>query len=477
MKAPKSNLQTELKALHDILERFVRYLPMTTIVYRGGDNDAAEARPHVIRAEWGAHTEAFGACHRFKLQGHQFEAILGIGQQRSELYQKRVLVSDSYYDLLNLGASDYLSIPHLFLRVDAADLDLVFGRHRVANENDLRHLSTHLRREILLRYVSGLFAAYREGSLRDYGVSMIQAEEIAVAMMAWDSEASRPWSHLPVFGVLNCSGRPRFSLNDLVQAAHTKGAVYIAGEGTAGTDFSLFDVPVLDQLQPSGTSELLKKVLGSRLVNLGAQDVAIEAPADVRPALGQREKRFQAMLRFHADAIRRSRQKRSGAHSKAGKRARLSPSPEELERLLTVCEEAQAARSDLESISWRVGYLVQRDGRMPSLSHRYIVKNASTVLLNLYHPEVARLLVLSEQAPALAGHWAMASCFCDGTSILPHLTMEAREDLVLLDGMAKVGISVEEGPGSAAEESAPVAPSSSWVEFMRNAGDPDFGLA
>lgn len=476
LKASKSSLQTELKALHDILERFVPYLSMTTIVYRRDGEGEAEARPHVVRAEWGGHTESFGASHQFTITRHQYEAILGIGEQRSELYQRRVLVTD-HYDLVNMGSMDRLYLPHLVLRVDAPDLDLVFGRHRVADEGNLRHLASHLKRVVLPRFVSTLFERYREGSLRDYGVTMMQAEEIAVAMMAWEPDSSRPWSHLPVFPVLNYSGRPRFSLNDLVQAAHTKGGVYIAGEGTTGTDFSVFDAPVLAIHQPAGSLEVLKKVLGSRLVNLGAQDVAIEAPAEVRPALGKREKTFQAMLQFHPAAVQQSRRRKTEPSVGNAGRGRRQPTPEEHARLLTVCEEAQSAWSDLESISWRVGYLVQRDGRTPSRSHRYIVKNASTVLLNLYHPEVARLLVLSEHAPALAGHWAMASCFCDGTSILPHLTMEAREDLVLLDGMAKVGIAVEEDPGSAAEESAPVAPSSSWVEFMRNAGNPDFGLA
>lgn len=469
-----TNVQKELSSYDEILHRFVRYLPMTTIVYRKDEGGSAD-RPHVIRAEWGSHTESFGASYTFTLRGHQYELILGIGEQRCELYQRRVLVSDSY-DLVNIGSSDRLSVPHLVLRVDAPDLDLVFGRHRVADEHNLRQLATHLKRVILPRFVATLFERYREGSLRDYGVTMIQAEEIAVAMLAWDFDPSRPWSHLPVFRVLNCPERPRLSANELVEASRTKGSVFTVGEGTTGTDYSVFDAPVLAAEQPTGSMQVLKKVLGNRLVNLAVQDVAIEAPASTRPPLSPREKQFQAMLQFHPDVLRRSRRKRSEESQGNSEPPKLQSIFEALGRLFTVCEEAQAAHMDLESIAWRVSWLVQRDGCTPSRSHRYLVKDAKNVILNLHHDEIKRLLSLSAKAPALAGHWALASCLCDGTSILPHLGKEAREDLVLIDSMAKVGACMDTTSAPTAERSATVEPRSSWIEFLRNVSDSDFGL-
>ncbi len=59
------------------------------------------------------------------------------------------------------------------------------------------------------------------------------------------------------------------------------------------------------------------------------------------------------------------------------------------------------------------------------------------LILNLGHPEVGRLLLLSESMPKLAAHWAMAMCLNDGRKILTHITPETREDLIKLDAMSR----------------------------------------
>ena len=48
--------------------------------------------------------------------------------------------------------------------------------------------------------------------------------------------------------------------------------------------------------------------------------------------------------------------------------------------------------------------------------------------------------------PKLAGHWAVAMCLTEDNRILPHLSSESREDLLMFDAMAKV-ISEEEISG------------------------------
>jgi hypothetical protein len=68
------------------------------------------------------------------------------------------------------------------------------------------------------------------------------------------------------------------------------------------------------------------------------------------------------------------------------------------------------------------------------------------MVLNLNHDEIKRLVRLSESAPALAGHWAMAMCLNERGGVLGHLTPEAREDLLIIDAMARCGSGVPE-PG------------------------------
>jgi len=50
---------------------------------------------------------------------------------------------------------------------------------------------------------------------------------------------------------------------------------------------------------------------------------------------------------------------------------------------------------------------------------------------------IQRLLKLSDIDPDLAGHWAMAMCLLDEQNILPHISAETREDLLLLDAMIR----------------------------------------
>jgi hypothetical protein len=97
-----------------------------------------------------------------------------------------------------------------------------------------------------------------------------------------------------------------------------------------------------------------------------------------------------------------------------------------------------------------------------------------TVVVNLYHPDVIRLLQLTEKAPALAGHWGLAMCLTDTNKILPHLTPAAREDLILADAMAKCG-AIPSQEESVAEEADRLNDPSEW-DFHRNLQDGGFGI-
>ena len=99
------------------------------------------------------------------------------------------------------------------------------------------------------------------------------------------------------------------------------------------------------------------------------------------------------------------------------------------------------AKLELEDIIWRVNYLVGKDGQTPNLSHRFLFQK-NTVILNLNHPDIKELVYFSGENPKLAGHWAVALCLLDEKNILSHISAEAREDLLLLDAMAKAGAKI-----------------------------------
>jgi hypothetical protein len=140
---------------------------------------------------------------------------------------------------------------------------------------------------------------------------------------------------------------------------------------------------------------------------------------------------------------------------------------DKMERAITICEEAKNARHDLEAIQWRVNYLVGNDGKTPCTTRRFLLKGNS-VVLNLYHPEVTELLLLSDKAPSLAGHWGLAMCLTDpGQKILAHLSHEAREDLILADAIAKCGTEIPTDDGKEDETQLP----SALRDFLRNVLD------
>jgi hypothetical protein len=100
-------------------------------------------------------------------------------------------------------------------------------------------------------------------------------------------------------------------------------------------------------------------------------------------------------------------------------------------------KELEKAKSDLQNVNWRVSHLVERDGKTPCLRHRFLTRGED-VVLNLYHPDIKKLVKLAETVPALACHWAIAMCLVENAHILKHLSAEEREDVLLVDAMAKL---------------------------------------
>lgn len=454
----KNSLREELKKLGDILERYVRYLPLAIVVFeRIGDEPDAPERPRWIRGTWEIMTERFGRMFSFELDRKAYEVIIGIESEKHEIYQNRVLISNRY-NLLSHDLHNELKVPHLKIRVDSPDFELPFGRHCLCNEEVLNQLSKHLRKNILPQYVNELCIQYKSFLLGEYNVFSEEVENIVCSLIAYDPSPQHSWCQLPAFIARNWH---RLSMVELKQIVDEKGILYLESEDSTGIDYALFDAPVLSRHQAQGGLKLLVDLFKKVLVNLNLGDVILETPSGAGLNIGPREQHFQKFLGFHPEALRRIRQKRE-EHC-GGSIIRLSN--EEMERYKGVCEESRDALEELTLIKWRVNYLVKRDAKSPCYTHRFLLKN-DTVVLNLNHPEVKQLLELSGRAPALAGHWALAMCLSDTDRLLPHLTPEAREDLILLDAMAKCGL--KEISTEINEGNEDVKEDRRWLEFLRN---------
>jgi hypothetical protein len=463
----------ELLKLLEVLQRYVKYLAMRIVVLvpQSDEHDSPE-HPQRVRGEWGPEAERCGRSYAFSLHGMSYEVVLGIGDDAAEeIYQNGVLISDSY-DLLSCDTDRKLFIPHLRIRVESGDFELPFGRHRLVNEGVLRGLAYHLREHVVPGYVAELCRLYDAHLFADYQVTQIAVEEIACALMAYDPFNEHTWCHLPVFKLVNPGIAPRISLAQLRREVERAGILYLADAVDPGMDYTLFPAPVLAKQQPARALDVATTLFGKKMVNLSQKDVVLVAPAGSAPELGAREKKLEQCLHFHPAALRQARRGTVGAASRSSSKPMSSLTTEEIRRAFGVCEEAMQAEEDLACVRWRVHYLVCRDGKTPCATQRFLFRD-ETVMLNLHHAEVKQLLALADKAPQLAGHWGLAMCLADGQTILPHLSAEARADLILSDAIAKA-----HQPAPAADEDEEVEGSAdpNFQEFLRNLDDPTFGV-
>ena len=102
-----------------------------------------------------------------------------------------------------------------------------------------------------------------------------------------------------------------------------------------------------------------------------------------------------------------------------------------------ISEEARTANRDLLDLVWKVNYLVERDGVTPCMRKKFMFRN-NTIILNLYHSEIKEFVQMATLNPNLAAHWTMAMCLADN-KILPHISEETREDLLIIDAITRLG--------------------------------------
>jgi hypothetical protein len=372
------------------------------------------------------------------------------------------------YNLLSHDLDHKLKVPHLSVRVDSRDFETPFGRHRLSNEEVLSQFSRHLREAVLPSYLGKLFRLHEAGRLADYGIKPREVQDIACALLTYDSSAEAVWSQVPIFGVYLSGRYSLLSLNELRDAVRISQVLLLESQAT-GADLSVLDDPVLCLKQPEGALEFLKNLFSKELVNLAEQDVVLEAKPENAPAISEAEKRFRSYLGFHPSVFRKNLMKTEEDEEPPVDMLRAGAGGGRGGILEGASREAGDAEEELAALQWTVNYLVAPDGKKPCLTHRFIVRG-NRVVLNLHHPEVRQLIKVSEKNPALAGHLALAMGLTGDKRVLPHLTSQMCEELLAMDAIAKCGADRTYNTSEELEE-APDTPARRFLNLRRDADD------
>lgn len=433
----EKSIDEELSILADILEKFLKYLPIKICVFElDRDENSTPESARIIRTlygHWEVRDNRFSRIYSFRLKGNDYNAVMGLGPEVHEIYQNHVLVSASY-NLLFFDQQAGPRIPGITIRVNSPDFRLPFGRHCLMNEEVLGPLSAYLRKNILTQFTRELFDLYEMGTANQFDIRPEEIQDLACAMIQMDN---RLFSRATGLAVFNLMSRPRISLDDLRRSTRQAGVLYLENKNGSGMDYTVFDGPVLSLKQPLNGLELLKKQFEDRIIDLATEEVLVSSPGKSGPRLNASEKKLKAFLGFHPDLVKNIKSSLSGSKSGPDRTSSIflkkdSPLAKGLKK------ESEQADKDLSAIEWQVDHLVLRDGKTPCKSHRFIIKK-NTVVLNLYHPEVMELVRLAEKAPALSGHYALIMCLVEDNTLLPYLRPEAREELIHLDAITRCG--------------------------------------
>lgn len=418
-----------LKRLSSVLKKYTCYLPMETRVHfpETENNDAYEER---IVDDWSADNEQYGYTDCFTKNGRNFEIILGLGQTKHEIYQNKVFITNKY-NLLAFDMKDSFDLPYLRIRVNSPDFELPFGRHCLSNEEVLKPLSKHLRTKVLPEYFEFLKKYWEAGRLRDPDKELSRLEEMVMDLNINLPLLKSPWSTFPVYKIYD---NKKASLADLEQMVSNTGNIYLAESENTGVDYSFFDGPVVTLDQPTKNIDFLKQYFTKEMLNLSLNDVVIESPPALSLTLTQQELNFENGLGIDIQKLLQNQDNSSNSGGIYNKEAHNEDMEIDTKKLP---EEIKNASEAFAKLKWKVNYLVGTDGKTPCKTHRFIVKH-NTVILNLYHPDVEKLVKLSLRSPELAGHWAVAMCLTEDNSILSHLSSENIEDLLIIDAMSKL---------------------------------------
>ncbi len=428
-------LHKELLELEKVLKTYLRYKDITISI----SDQNGESRRWLQPYGWDSkglygYADPYSRRYLLDLDGKKFDVVLSIGETSHEVYKQRVLITNRY-NLLFTKGKRVREIPYLTIRVDSDDFMLPIGRHCLSNEDELSRLTKKLWADLIPQYLNEILRIYQRGFPQGDGHLYTQIEAMTCALMLCKGASENVWNRYPLFLIKNGD---RLSLAELQEQLIKKGKLYIESEVTFGADYSIFDAPVLAKKQPKGGDEIINTMFGDYIIKLGTNDIIFERPNTRGGNLSLLEKEFQQYLGFHPLISEMNFLKQQDGKNGSGSLGFGNESLDELERLAGVFKESREAIKSLGEISWRVSYLVHQDGRTPCKTQLFLYDN-KTVILNLNHEQIKKFIALTKTSPALAGHWALAMCLTSGEKILPELSAQVREDLVLMDAIAKCG--------------------------------------
>jgi len=444
--------------LSDILFNYVRFLPITVRFYVNDETWPTETSGKSLpKEEWSYPPDCYGRSFQIRLKEKPCEIVLGIGAGIHEIYQNKVLIS-SKYDLFSYGKKEDIRVPNLMIRVDSEAFELPFGRHCLCNEEVLVELSEEIRERIMPAYFDFLTGHFDFRTCADVSRILEKTDEFTIGLLNY-RHLGNVWSHYPVFRTVDGG---RLSMAELDEKVREINTIYIEAENNEGMDFSQFNAPVLSLEQPAGTLKLLESLYAEAIIDLNDEDTVFEMPPSSNIELSKEQKRFESYLVFKPGVLDLEKLTGNADNREIDNLPFRGPSGINFSDYAGICEEAKTANRDLSDIVWKVNYLVEKDGLTPCTRKKFMYRN-NTITLNLFHPEIKEFVQMATFNPSLAAHWAIAMCLADN-KILPHISEDAREDLLIIDAITRLGHDQVPDPGK--DESGDL--DREFMDFVKN---------
>ena len=453
-----NTLMREMELLKEILVMYTRFLPIhIAIAVPMNEHEDATHILHSINENWDSYSDYFSRKYDLDIKGNSYEINMNLGENVHEVYQNKVLVS-SNYNLLSHGLKKDWALGYLAIRVNSSAFELPFGRHCLSDEDILNPLSRKIRNELLPQYMSDLYDHLKQVSTNDLRFFEYQVDALTSNLISFDPSLNKPWS---MYEFIRTQSLGKLSFKELTEIVMAKGRFFIEDESNAGIDYSNFSEPVLHHEQAGDLITLLKLLFKDRCIFLKSTDLVFERQSENSSELNELQKTFERNLGFHPDLISRE--------------DLIDETDEEMDGSFSddheffgqgLFNEVKEACQDLSTLKWKASFLVEKDFTTPCQTHMFIYAN-HTIILNLYHPLIEKLVALSAVNPKLAGHWGVSLCLEDGRNVFPYLSADTRKELLMLDGIAK--LAEVKSSGSLEQDSR--AYKELFTEFRRNLND------
>jgi len=436
-KATERTVLEEMNILANLAYKYLYHLPINQFFNVQQKPDMPEPKMQQwIPGNWLLEPNEYLAkrfC--FSIGEDTYDVVLALGRKRQALYQKRILITENSIDH-NMAEIDpqgaWSNLPYLIVRVDSDSFEMPLGRHCLSDTGDLLLVSRKIQSEILYQFVDTVIAYYGNGECETSAELFVKMEDFLCGYLALAPNNSRSVNQVRMF--ITYDGT-RVSFADLQEAVQDGKNIYFEDKSSSGVDYDLFDGPVLSSKQPADGLGLISSFFGDKVLNLTMEDLVQEAPGKSCKELSKEERGFSDTLTFHPDAFEEFKSRPVGGdESRRSKKQMIKAVKSQL------VSRADRAIRDLQRLKWKVSYLVGRDGETPCTSIRYLYRDNS-VTLNLHHEEIRNLVKLSETAPLLSSHFAIALCLSSTgkNCILQHLSSKDREDLLNLDAILRCG--------------------------------------